>query len=64
MLEDFFKTFFMAVSLLALGVALAFAIPGMKRSLKSDVAPYSGAHPDMEVEYEPLNTLPPTYDNE
>lgn len=64
MLEDFFKTFFIAFSVMALGVALAFAIPGMHRSLKSDVAPYSGAHPDMEVEYEPLNTLPPTYDNE
>ena len=64
MFEDYIKFFGYSVLLMALAFSLLFAIPGMAQQYQRDMAPYSGAQPGCEVEYTPLNTLPPTYDNE
>lgn len=60
LLEDLCKSFLTMFMVLALMISMTFAIPGMLEQAASDVEDWSGAHPDCDVEYEPLNSLPPT----
>lgn len=65
MFEDYLKMFFGALGVGMLLLTLAIAAPGIAKSATSDYeSDWSGATPDIPCEYEPLNTLPPTYDNE
>lgn len=62
-LQDIFRTFLAAFVLLAFLAALVLAMPGITQ-VTDDAAEWSGAQPGTQVEYELLNTLPPTHDHE